>query len=101
MFHCVTHCHVGFRGWSCEGGANSGDVFVPKNLVDKNIRGGPLPTASRVITPVTHLASAMHRGPITPFISSRGLPCLCVLFVDGNLRDFCFLFDVLDVTWLI
>ena len=54
--------------------------FVPKSLVDKNIRGGPLPITSRVITPVTHLVSAMHRGPITLFIS-RGLPCLCVLFV--------------------
>ena len=74
------HCHVGFQGWSCE--------------------GGPLPITSPVRIPVTHLASAMHRGPITPFIS-RGLPCLCVLFVDGNLRDVCFFFDVLDVTWLI
>lgn len=62
---------------------------------------GPYQLRVELTTPVTHLASAMHRGPITPFISRGGLPCLCVLFVYGNLRDLCFLFDVLDVTWLI
>ena len=35
---------------------------------------GVITSISRVITPVTQLFSAIYRGPITPFITSRGPP---------------------------
>ena len=55
----------------------------PTNLTNRKFllatQGGPLPVItvvitpiSRVITPVTHLCSAIYRGPITPFINGLG-----------------------------
>ena len=44
-----------------------------------NYKYGGITPMSRVITPVTHLFSAIYRADFTPFITGRGPPCLGVL----------------------
>ena len=53
----------------------------PHNSKEFPLQGGPLPVISGVITPisrditpVTHLFSAIYRGPITPLIIGLGGP---------------------------